>query len=159
MTAYNEVRATPKQTPSAGDVNYDNTSSGLSASNVQDALDEITQVVEYTLERNTTYTQSMNAHCIKYGRICFVDLDNCVLSSSVTGTYTEYTIAYGAPEPVTMPVSGNVRSPVSDAINVDGQKAEGFLHIDSAGRLKVRVRSASLASKTILGSIVYITKT
>lgn len=63
----------------AENASYDNTSSGLTATNVQDALDEV--VASVALERIPAFQKSHSAisnveraFITRFGRVCFVDL-------------------------------------------------------------------------------------
>lgn len=57
--------------PSADDIEYDNTTSGLTATNTQAAIDEITKIVTGTLTANSGVSIS-EANIFKVGKICTV---------------------------------------------------------------------------------------
>lgn len=81
----------------ASNVAYDNTESGLEATDVQDALDEIaTNVVEHTLTFNSGITVNGSARCFTYGKICFIALNDVVFAS----TGGSLSLITGVPKPV-----------------------------------------------------------
>lgn len=77
----------------SSDVPYNNAISGLSATNVKAALDEIDGTLDTKLtESSTSFTSNgITYHCYKFGRVIFVStsgyLDNAVLANSIIATF------------------------------------------------------------------------
>ena len=83
----------------AGDVSYDNTSSGLSAANTQAAIDEISSDVESLNNglTNVSYigisTTRITGWCYKVGKICMLTIVN-----GTAGTTDANTILFTLPQ-------------------------------------------------------------
>lgn len=138
----------PNNVVNASDVSYDNTSSGLSATNVQDGIDEINNkftTTEYYSIENVQYVKSVNV--IKCGNICVIRV-NGTQEALTTGVDYDLCVL-----PENLKPTLNALKNVILTINTE---ASGYFYILGDGTVRIRPKADVIANGDLYLNETYI---
>lgn len=137
VAAINEVNAKPTGGGTAASTTYDNTTSGLTATNVQAAIDELKALIPTTPTYRTDGLTTVENRCVINSGGYYVDIDNSMVYVDITLTLTASVPATGALVkgfPQAQAAAGSTVTPVFDNMYVARSAAgEMILHSQNGG--------------------------
>lgn len=146
VAAINEVNAKPAGGGTAADITYDNTTSGLTATDVQAAIDELKALIPTTPEYITTGLAIALNRCVINEGGYYID-DNNIVHVDITVTLlTAVSQAYGL-------VSGFPQSTAATSGNVTPEFNNGAIYYNQNEGLTILNATGSVAAG---GSIHFI---
>ena len=142
VSAINEVNAKPSGGGTAASITYDNTTSGLTATDVQAAIDELKALIPTTPTYRTDGLTTVENRCVINSGGYYVDIDNSMVYLDITLTLSTSVPATGTLVkgfPQAQAAAGTQVTPVFDGLYVERS---------SGGEMLLRSQSGGSAATT-----------